>query len=326
VINSPHFVTERTRERVEAAIAELGWIPHGAAQALATLRTRTIGALVPTLGHQTIAAMLESLQQHLGRLGYTLLLGRLDESEERTSEQVAKMIRHGVDCVVLMGEDHPPGLYAMLEQRKIFYVIAYTTGGLGHANCIGLDNYGEMARMVGHLLDLGHTSFGLIARTFDRNDRTRHRVNAVRDTLAAAGLAVRPQHFRVVPEWTIGCGREGMKAILNETLHPTAVVCTNDYLACGALIEANASGVAVPDEISVTGFDDLELALHMDPPLTTIHVPAAEMGEAIADYVVKSLESGTCPLPPPVEARLIVRRSTAPPAAGRQNDRMPSSG
>jgi LacI family transcriptional regulator len=319
VINSPHSVTEGTRQRVERAIAELGWIPHGAAQALASLRTRTIGALIPTLGHQTIAAMLESLQQHLGIAGYTLLLGRMDESEEHTIEQAAKMIRQGVDGLVLMGEDHAPELYAMLERRKIFYVIAYTTGGLGHSNCIGLDNYREMTRMVRHLLDLGHTSFGLIARTFDRNDRTRHRIHAVRDTLAAAGLAVRPQHFRVMPEWTIGCGREGMRAILGENLHPTAVVCTNDYLACGALIEARSSGFMVPEDISITGFDDLELALHMDPPLTTIHVPAAEMGQTIAEYVVKSLESGTCPLPPPVEARFVVRRSTAPPSARRQN-------
>jgi LacI family transcriptional regulator len=316
VINSPSSVTEETRLRVERAIAQLGWIPHGAAQALASLRTRTVGALIPTLGHQTIATMLESLQQHLGQAGYTLLLGRPDASEERTLDQASKMIQNGVECLILMGEDHPPELFAMLDQRRIFYVIVYTIGGFGHTNCIGIDNYGEMAKMVRYLLDLGHTSFGVVAANFDHNDRTRLRINAVRDMLAEQGLAVRPQHFRVMPLWTIGCGRDGMRAILAEKVRPTAVICTNDYLASGAVIEAKASGLAVPAEISVSGFDDIELASHIDPPLTTIHVPAAEMGRTIADYVIRALDDDAAPLPPAVEARLVVRASTAAPPEG----------
>lgn len=312
-INAPATVTDETRARVEKAIAELGWIPHGAAQALASLRTRTVGALIPTLGHQTIATMLEALQRSLGAAGYTLLLGRPDEQDERTIEQVTKMIKNGVECLVVMGEQQPPELFALLQQRRIAYVIVYTTGRFGHANCIGFDNYGEMAVIVRHLLGLGHTSFGVIARDFSRNDRTRLRIDAIRDTLAEAGLAVRPQHFKVLPEWTMGCGREGMRAILAEPMWPTAVVCTNDYLASGALIEAKASGLAVPRDVSVTGFDDLELAQHMDPPLTTMHVPAAEMGETVANYVIRLLESGEAELPPPIAASLVVRASTAPP-------------
>ena len=314
VINSPQRVMGKTRERVEKAIEQLDWIPHGAAQALASLKSNTVGALIPTLGHQTIATMLEALQQHLGAAGYTLLLGCLDNSRERTIEQAAKMIRHGAECLVIMGEDHPSELFAMLRQRKIFHVIAYTTGGMfGNANCIGFDNYAEMAKVVRHLLELGHTSFGVIARTFDHNDRVRHRINAVRDVLAEAGLAVRPQHFTILPEWTIACGRQGMRAILAESDWPTAIICTNDYLACGAVIEAEASGLAIPRDMSITGFDDIELASHITPPLTTIHVPAAEMGQVIADYVVRSLEHGDAAPAPPIEGSLLVRGSTGEP-------------
>lgn len=313
VINSPGSVSEKTRRRVESAIDELGWIPHGAAQALASLRTRTVGALIPTLGHQTIATMLEALQNRLGEAGYTLLLGKPDERE---LDQATKMVQNGVECLILMGEDHPAALFTMLERRKVFHVIVYTSGGFGRTNCIGFDNYREMASMVAHLLDLGHTRFGVIARDFRTNDRTRLRANAIRDTLAHAGLAVRPMHFKVLPHWTVGCGREGMRAILAEDMRPTAVVCTNDYLATGAMIEAKAQGLKVPDDISVTGFDDLEMSAHMDPPLTTIHVPAVEVGQTIADYVIQSIEHGPTPLPPPVTARLVIRQSTAPPRSG----------
>lgn len=315
VINSPQSVTEKTRLKVERAIEELGWIPHGAAQALASLRTRTVGALIPTLGHQTIAAMLESLQEELGGAGYTLLLGRPDQSRERTIEQAAKMIQNGVECLILMGEDHPPEVFAMLEQRKVFHVIVYTKGGFGRTNCIGFDNFGAMAGIVTHLLDLGHRSFGVITRVFDQNDRIRLRIMAIRETLAMAGLAVRPPHFRIVSHWTISGGREGMRAILGHEVRPTAIICTNDYLASGALIEAKAAGVTVPGDVSITGFDDVELAAHMVPPLTTVHVPAAEMGKTIGSYVIASLEGEKPALPPPLQAHLVIRGSTAPPRA-----------
>ena len=167
--------------------------------------------------------------------------------------------------------------------------------------------------MVTYLLELGHREFGIIARHFENNDRTRLRINAIRDTLADAGLAVRPRHFKVLPHWTVGCGRDGMRAILAEAGRPTAVVCTNDYLATGAMIEAKAAGIAVPGDISVTGFDDLEMSQHMDPPLTTVHVPARKVGETVARYVIRALDEGDLALPPVIPGRLVVRASTAPP-------------
>jgi LacI family transcriptional regulator, galactose operon repressor len=315
-INSPGSVAETTRRRVEKAIAELGWIPHGAAQALASLRTRTIGALIPTLGHQTIAIMLESLQQSLGAAGYTLLLGRPDTgARERTVDQAAKMIQNGVECLVSMGEDHPPELFTMLEQRRIFNVVVYTVGAFGRTNCIGIDNFAEMSKMVRYLLDLGHRSFGIIAANYTYNDRIRLRINAIREALAQEGIAVRPQHFKVVPQWTIGCGRDGMRAILAEPMRPTAVVCTNDYLASGAVIEAASSGVSIPNEISVTGFDDIELASHVVPALTTIHVPTEKMGQTIANYIIRTLEGEKATLPIRIEADLVVRASSGPPCS-----------
>ncbi|GLQ38367.1 LacI family transcriptional regulator [Rhizobium albus] len=313
VINAPSTVTEKTRRRVEAAIAELGWIPHGAAQALASQRTRTIGALIPTLGHQTIATMLESLQQALGSGGYTLLLGRPDASEARTLDQAAKMVQNGVECLVIMGEDHPQELFTMLEQRKVLHVIVYTTGAFGRTNCIGIDNYDEMSNMVRYLIDLGHRSFGVIAANYAHNDRIRLRINGIQDTLAKEGIAVRPQHFKIVPQWTIGCGREGMRAIIEEPMRPTAVICTNDYLASGAVIEAKAQGLSVPADISISGFDDIELARHVDPPLTTVDVPSREMGQVIANYVMNVLDGEEIALPIRVNAQLIIRSSTGAP-------------
>lgn len=313
VLNSPNLVSEESRARVHAAIKELNWIPHGAAKALASLRTRTIGALIPTLSHQAISSMLESLQQKLGDAGYTLLLGRPDPVAERTVQQAMKMIEHGIECLILMGEEQPKALMQLLEHRNVFYVVAYTSGRLGLKNCIGFDNFIEMSRLVQHLLDLGHKHFGLLTRGYEGNDRIRQRVEAVHETLAKVGIAIRPQHKVTVPNWALGAGRNGMQQLLQTSPRPTAVVCVNDYLAAGALIEAKASGLHVPDDISIVGFDDLELSAQLEPALTTVRVPAPRIGEEIARFIIDSLDNGMATLPERFEASLMIRGSTGKP-------------
>jgi LacI family transcriptional regulator len=316
VINSPAKVQDDTRERVQSAIRTLNWIPHGAAKALASFRTRTVGALIPNLGHQSITAMIEAMQQDLGDAGYTLLLGRPDLSLERTLRQARKMIEHGVECLVLMGEEQPPELMDFLHGRNVFYVVCYTSGRHGRLNCIGFDNYLEMSRLTEHLLELGHRNFALVTRSYAGNDRIRQRIEAVRDTLAAAGLAIRPQHDVVAPSWQIGAGRDGMQTILSSKgPRPSAVICANDYLAAGALIEAKANGLRVPGDLSITGFDDIELAAQLDPPLTTVRVPAAQIGHEVARFVIGTLDDGRADLPVRLPAELVIRGSTGAPAS-----------
>jgi LacI family transcriptional regulator len=318
-LNAPHLVSNATRERVTSAIRHLNWIPHGAAKALASLRTHTVGALIPTLGHQTIAAMLEALQGQLNAAGYTLLLGRPDPTGERATEQAAKMIEHGVEGMILFGEDQPQPLLDLLRQRDVFCTVAYTSGRGGMPNCIGIDNFAEMQKVVEHVLGLGHTRIGLITRPYERNDRIRQRVESVNYTLARQGLAVRPQHIYVMPQaeamsgYGVGAGRAGLEKILAAAPRVTAVICTNDYLALGALIEARAQGIKVPNELTITGFDDVELAVHLDPPLTTVRVPARRIGEEVGRFVIERLNGAVPESPLRIEAELLIRGSSAPP-------------
>lgn len=317
-LNSPDRVSAETRTRVHEAVQALNWIPHGAAKALASLRTRTVGLLVATLGHQSIATMIEVLQQDLGDAGYTLLLGRPDPVPERTFRQAMKMVEHGIECLILWGEDQPPELIRFLDERNIFYVIGYTSGRMGLRNCIGFDNYLEMAKLADHLLALGHRDFGLLTRSYEGNDRIRQRIEAVHTTLAEAGIAIRPQHVITVPDWGIGSGRAGMRRMLAEGRRPTAIFGANDYLAAGALIEAKAHGILVPEELSIVGFDDVELASQLDPPLTTIRVPVIDVGHAVAAFILKRLGGEPVPLPGRIEATLMVRGSTAPPSGANR--------
>jgi LacI family transcriptional regulator len=313
-LNAPNLVSPALRDRIAQAARDLNWVPNGVAKALASLRTRTIGVMIPTLSHQNFATLIEALQKDLGAAQYTLIVCCVDVADEFRLQQARKLVEQGVECLVLVGEAQPDGLFDLLRSQNVPYVITYTSGrGQGHT-CIGFDNYAASARLTEHLLTLGHRNFAMIAHAVEGNDRIQQRIAAVRDALAEAGLAIRPQHFVRVNSRHIASGREGMRRILaDEALRPTALVCTNDYIATGAMIEAKQLGLVIPRDLSIVGFDDTDMSAHLDPPLTTVRVPSRQMGEEIAKYVISYLEDGAADCPPPLEAELIVRSSTAAP-------------
>lgn len=319
-INEPQLVSTALRERVTRAAQVLNWVPNGAAKALASLQSRTIGAVIPTLGHQNFAILVEALQQELAKANYTLVLGCVESAATEVRVQLGrKMVERGVDCLVLVGEAQPTALLELLKTQRVPYVITYTSGKIAGNTCIGFDNYLASARITRHLLELGHRRFAMIAASPEGNDRMQQRIAGVKDTLAQAGLGIKSAHFAVAASSRrIETGRTALRQILADPSdRPTAVICSNDYVATGAMIEAASMHIAVPGQLSITGFDDVDLSAHLVPALTTIRVPARQIGEEIARYVIRYLEEGSAPVPPPLEAELVVRDSTAPPPRDR---------
>jgi LacI family transcriptional regulator len=313
-LNAPDLVSIELRERIARAVHELQWVPNGAAKALASLRTRTVGVMIPTLSHQNFAILIEALQHRLSEAQYTLFLCCVEASAELRLQQARKLVEQGVECLVLVGEAQPSALFELLKSRQVPYVITYTSGRTGEHTYIGFDNYAAATRITQHLLDLGHRDFGMIVHRTTDNDRIGQRIEGARDTLAHAGIAIRPQHFVQADSRHIASGREGMRHILADgNLRPSALICTNDYIATGAVIEAKALGLAIPRDLSVVGFDDTDMSAHLEPPLTTVRVPSRRMGEEIAKYIIQLLKDGQAEAPPPLDADLIIRDSTAPP-------------
>jgi LacI family transcriptional regulator len=165
-----------------------------------------------------------------------------------------------------------------------------------------------------HLLDLGHRSIGVIAGIRANNDRAAERAEGILDALAARGLSV-PAGQIIEAEYTICAGREAMRVLLARDTLLTAVICGNDILAFGAILECSARGIAVPQAISITGFDDFELSQHMIPALTTVRVPTQEIGAATGDYLVAYLAGRPTQEHLDLGADLIIRESTAAPAS-----------
>ena len=147
-------------------------------------------------------------------------------------------------------------------------------------------------RVANYLADIGHRDIAMISGVTAGNDRARARLAGVREALAARGIALAPQQVIEAP-YTLAAGRAAMQSLLAAAARPTAVICGNDVLAMGAVLECHAQNVAVPEAMSVTGFDDIEAASILVPALTTVRVPMRELGYAAAQQMLARLQRRT---------------------------------
>lgn len=306
----PHKVKARTLERVQQAASSLGYVAHGAARALASRRTQTIAAVVPTLDNAIFANTIHALQRRLDEAGYVLLLASHEFDADIEARVTRKLIERGVDGLVLLGTTHHPEIYRMLEAHALPYVLTWAWDERGNHPCVGFDNHAAAQRITEHLLDLGHRRFAMVSGITAQNERAQERLAGVRAALAARGLDLQ----RVVEKpYTHTGGREGLRAVLAGSAAPTAVICGNDVLAIGAIAECHARGLKVPEDVSITGFDDMELAGMMKPALTTMRFPTAELGAYAANHLLMRLEGKVVDLRCKLPTELVVRDSTAAP-------------
>ena len=309
---NPDQVREERRQRIESAITELNYIPHGAARALASQRSRTMGAIVPTLDSAIFATGIQAFQERLKDAGYTLLVASSNYSHDEERTEAEALLTRGVDGIMLVGYDHHDQLYKRLRQKRLPYINTWSFRRDSKEPCIGFDNFDAMVRLTTYLLNIGHHRFGIIAGVTEGNDRAADRLRGIRKTLSDRGLSV-PDGMVIECPYEIGVSRQAMKRLLAQNEPPTAVICGNDVLAYGAILECQASGRIVPDDISIAGFDDLPLSAHFHPPLTTMHVPSEEMGQRAADYLLACVNEESGPTFTELEANLIVRGTSAPP-------------
>lgn len=320
-LNHPREVRASVLERVQAAVKALGYVPHGAARALASHRTHAIGALIPTFDNAIFARAIEALQHRLSESGHTLLLACSEYEFRRGLIQAQSVIEHGVDGLMLIGEAHDPGLFSLLADRRLPYVVTWVYKPKGPHPTIGFDNRQAASRMASYLVDIGHRRIAMIAGIGvyrepgwegTTNDRAIGRIAGVREALEARGLNLPPDRLVEAP-YDVGEARRALRILMSHPEPPTAIVCGNDVLAFGALFEARALGLRVPEDLSVVGFDDLDLARHTEPPITTMRVPSAEMGKRAAEYLLARLAGESPPAATELEVSLILRASSAPP-------------
>ena len=287
-LNSPDQVVGKTRARVLEAVRELGYAPNFGARALAAKQTNTVGAVIPTMENAVFARGLQAFQEELGRHGKTLLVASSAYSEELEDEQVRALVARGADALLLIGYDRSPDLYAFLQRRKVPTLIAWSYSERSEHRAIGFDNCLSMAELTRLALRQGHREIACISASTASNDRARSRVEGIRHAMNEAGLS--PSDLLLVEtSYGIETGETAFRNVMAKAPETTLVMCGNDVLALGALRAARELGLRVPQDVSITGFDDIEIATLAEPPLTTVHVPHREMGRRAASILLSML-------------------------------------
>lgn len=176
---------------------------------------------------------------------------------------------------------------------------------------VGINHVSASAELTQYLLDMGHRHFAVIAGQLDRNDRAAARLLGVRQTLEAVGIALPDSQIRQTT-FTLTHGREAMAELLKSAKPFTAVLCSNDVLAMGAVLEAQAQGIDVPGELSIVGFDDIEFAAQLKPAITTMRVPSAEIGRQAGRRMLARLAGEPVTVCESLQTTLIKRESAGP--------------
>lgn len=311
-LSVPHKVKPATAARINQVVATLGYVAHGAARALASRRTRTIGAVIPTLDNAIFAKTVQALQRTLEGAGYMLLVASHEFDATVEVRVTRTLIERGVDALVLLGTTHHDCLLEMLDAQQLPYVLTWALDATGRLPCVGFDNRAAGVRIARHLLELGHRDIAMISGVTAGNERARERQEGVRAALEERGLALAP-HRLVEESYTLAGGRSGLREILANGPAPTALVCGNDVLAIGALAECHDRGIAVPAQLSITGFDDMEIAAVVTPALTTLRFPALDVGALSAQHLLARLAGREAQMRTELPVELVVRGSTAPP-------------
>jgi len=313
-LNTPASVAEVTRSKVMMAVEALGYTPNFNARAMAAKRSHTIGAIIPTMENAIFARGLQAFQEALHGAGYNLMVSSSAYRPDLEAEQIKSLIARGADGLLLIGYERDPEIYAYLARRDVPVVLAWAyQEGRAHA-CVGFDNRAAMAGLTRQILAQGHRHLAMISGIASGNDRAAARIEGVRDTLVGAGLPAQDLPLTEVP-YDIDKGAAAFAQMMQRSPAPTAVICGNDVLAAGALRQARAMGLRVPQDVSITGFDDIELASILEPPLTTVHVPHWDMGQAAARDLIAMIETQKQPPKRALETRVVMRGSLGPAPA-----------
>lgn len=316
VINGSSLVTGETTERIQKIVRELNFVPNNSAIHLKNGKSQIYGIIIPDLTNPFFTETIKIFEELLVENEKELLVANTDFHATRMQRSVRRMLLRRVDGVALLTSEVEAAPLESLVQNRIPVVTTdhYRTGpGISD---IVIDFAGGMSQLVAHLKSLGHRSMGFIGGTGNLIT-SRVRRESFLDAVVKQGLSSR-DGWIVEGDFKIDGGSAAMAKILEQPEIPTAVVCANDLTAIGALRMAHERGVRIPEDVSVTGCDDIAMADIVYPPLTTLRISRRDY----AKVMFQALQGASLDLTQPgqriiLPTSLVVRQSTGPaPAPG----------
>lgn len=281
VINTPQQVSPATLERVHAAIDALGYVPNLMAGALRLSRSHLVMVLVPSVAGSLFAGMLTALTESLGAKGYQLMVGQSGYDMPREDALLRAIIGRRPDGLVLTGVMHSPQGRQLLQASGIPIVETWDTTATPIDMLLSVSHQEIGAAVSRYLFEAGKTRQAVLSGD---DERARLRADSYVRTAIELGLP-EPVVLHLPAPTTHAQGREGLRALQRTGRDVDGVFCTSDLMAAGVITEAMAQGLAVPGQLAVIGFGDMDFAASMSPSITSVHVDGAAIGAKAAEMI-----------------------------------------
>lgn len=311
--DGPRSVAPEVKAKILAVAEELDYRPNRLARSLVTRRTLSIGFVPNHRSHDIMLSpylqvFLNAIVNELEERGFDLVMFTAKQNQSPAS-RLDRMLDGRVDGLIFLSPPAEEHLLTDLDKREFPYVTV-AAGRTVSCSDFSIDNAAGMNLVVDHLERIGHRHLGLIGGMIDHRDAN-EREAAFNRKVQEYGLITKPE-WQSRGDFTYGGGEEACTRIITQKTRPTAIICANDESASGAMKAIREFGLRIPDDISITGFDDLPMSVRLDPPLTTVCQPVAEIGTAAVAALMEQLGGGS-PVSQRFEPRLVVRGSTACP-------------
>lgn len=312
VINSPENVREKTREKVLQAMQKCNYTYNALARGFVTKKSNTIGLIIPTISNPVFAESTRGIQEFAEQHNIKVILGNTYYKYSQEENLINVMRESQVDGLIITTNNLKGEVLKNLVADNFPFILLFSTIKNGPISAVGIDNYRGGYMATKHLVSLGHKRIAMVAGNFSMTDRSFHRWHGYKRCLRDNTIPY-DKSLLVQTNYSLEAGKDAIKSLLSLSSPPTAVFCSNDYIAFGAIKGAREAGLELPEDLSIVGFDDMQTAPYMVPALTTVRQPAYEMGRRAAELLLQPDKTETKPIQDMMETSLIVRESTAIP-------------
>ncbi len=307
-LNGHDNVTPDLRARVEAAASNLSYVPHWGARSLTRRTSDTIGVVLPDLFGEYFSELVRGIDRVAHASGLQLLLSNMHGSPHETASAIRTM-RGRVDGLLVMPPEGDSSYLHDALLPALPAVLVNHDETHGEASAVGVDNHGGAQKITKHLVERGYRRIAHIAgprHNRDARDRQRGFTDAIAATIGERCPVIVPGDF------TEAGGAEAARLLIAGSVPFDAIFCANDMMALGCMSVLADAGLAIPDDVGVAGFDDIPLAHYATPPLTTMKVRIAELGErAMVTLLTRMRGADDSPALQILAPELVVRASTA---------------
>ncbi|MCM3633889.1 LacI family DNA-binding transcriptional regulator [Paenibacillus camelliae] len=289
VINNTGRISDKTRKKVWSIMEELDYQPSAVASALSGKSTFTIGLTLPDLANPYFAEIARAIEDQGRKHGFNVFMCSTDNDASKEEEYYQLFMKKRVDGIIMVSRDKENVIVKKILNEKVPLVMIAREFFAVPVTSVMVDDYYGGMQAGQHLLEQGHQRIAVIVENLTELG-SKERLRGASDAAKEADIAI-PESYVIEGGYTLDSGKAAMKQLLMLEQRPTAVFACNDILAIGAIQAVRESGLRVPEDISIVGYDNTILATIVDPPLTTVAQPIKEIGERAVALLVEQIQS-----------------------------------